>query len=336
MFLRKTAKILATGVLALSVLSTAAFAEARKIRLGTVAPSSSAWAEATHEFARLVNERSEGRFDVQVFNDSQLGSEKELFTAMKLGTVDMNYTTVCILSLFAGADVLKVTFAPYLFDNAESALEVMNSDFFNEIYEDVANDTGIRVFSVSGVRSPRAIQTTKGPINGPEDLKGLKLRVPGVDIFERTFQVLGVQTVPLPAGEIYTSLSRGVVDGQDNGFDYSVPNKFHEVAKYWSATDHVYTSVGWMMSQKLWGSITEADRELLFQAGQEAGLIMTEAALKADKEAIETLKAAGVEISYPDVAAFRAAFDASGLYDEFEGVAWPEGTVAKIRELQSQ
>lgn len=321
--------------LALSVAFTAAAgADARELKLATVAPAASAWAQATKEFGRIVEENSEGDLTVKVFTDAQLGGEADLFTGMKLGTVDMNYTTVGILALFDKADVLKITFAPYLFDNSDEALRILNSDYFGSVYDKVAQDTGIRIFAVSGIRSPRAIQTTKGPISKPEDVKGLKIRVPGVDIFERTFQVLGAQTVPMGSGEIYTALSRHVIDGQDNGFDFSVPLKYHEVAKYWSETDHVYTSTGWMISEKVWQALSADEQALLRDAGLKAGEIMTQDTKKLDEEARATLEEAGVEITVPDREAFRAAF--AGLYEEFEGKAWPAGMVADIRAMQSE
>jgi tripartite ATP-independent transporter DctP family solute receptor len=285
------------------------------------------------EFARIVEERTEGRLDVEIYTDGQIGDMQQLLAGMQLGTIEMAYFDIAVAAFLKGAEKLKVVITPYLFDSKEDAARILNSDKFQEIYDEVAANTGVRIFAAYGDRSPRAIQTTKGPITKPEDLEGLRMRVPGIDVYERTFETLGAQVTPLGMTEIYTALSRGIVDGQDNGFDLSLPMKFHEVAKHWSATDHVYAVTGWYISESVWQSLGEEDQAILREAAKEAGGVATAQMADLEQQALEILKETGVTYTVPDRDAFRAAL--ADVYKEFEGKAWPEGLVEEIRAMQA-
>ena len=307
-------------------------AETQQLRMGTFSASNSPWVDAMREFSRIVKDKTEGRINVSVYADGQLGDMQQLLTGLQLGTIDMAYFDVTVAAFLKGGEPLMVAIVPYLFNSKEDAARILNSDVFHALYEDVARKTGVRIFAVYGDRSPRAIQTTKGPVMKPEDLKGMRLRVPGMDIYRRTFETLGAKVTPLGMVDIYNALSRGIVEGQDNGVDLSIPLKFHEVAKYWSATDHVYGVTGWFISERLWKSLSEKDRAIMTDAAKQAGLVATDGTAKLEAEAQEILKKAGVTYVVPDRAAFREAL--SKVHLEFEGKVWPTGLVAKVRAMQ--
>ncbi|WP_075222788.1 TRAP transporter substrate-binding protein [Acuticoccus yangtzensis] len=326
------ATLAAAGLAAVSAMPAAA--QDMTLRMGTFATATSPWGQAMHAFADIVKEKTDGRIEIAVYTDGQIGGMQQLLTGMQLGTIDMAYFDVTVASFMKGAEEMKVAIVPYLFDSKASAAKVLNSDLFQKIYSDIAERTGVRIFSTYGDRSPRAIQTTKGPIEKPEDLKGLRMRVAGIDIYESTFETLGTQITPLGMTEIYNALSRGIVDGQDNGFELAIPPKFHEVAKYWSATDHVYGVTGWFISEQVWNRLSDADKEIFREAGKEAGQVSTDATNALDAEARSILEEAGVTYTEPDREAFREAL--KDVYKEYEGKVWPEGLVAQIRALQHQ
>jgi len=134
--------------------------------------------------------------------------------------------------------------------------------------------------------------------------------------------------------EIYNALARGAVDGQDNGFDLSILPRFHEVAKYWSATDHAYELVGFFVSGRFWNALPAADQALFSHAARSAGAVTTELTRSFDTESLAVLEQAGVEYTVPDRAAFAQA--TRGIETEFEGKLWPAGLVARIRAWQEQ
>ncbi|WP_157961978.1 TRAP transporter substrate-binding protein [Acuticoccus kandeliae] len=327
-----TAAIAAAGIAALTAVP--AWAQDMTLRMGTFATASSPWGQAMKAFSDIVAQKTDGRIKIEVYTDGQIGGMQQLLTGMQLGTIDMAYFDVTVAAFLKGAEEIKVAIVPYLFNSKADAAKVLNSDLFQKIYEDIASRTGVRIFSAYGDRSPRAIQTTKGPIETPEDLKGLRMRVAGIDIYETTFETLGTQITPLGMTEIYNGLSRGIVDGQDNGFELAIPPKFHEVAKYWSATDHVYGVTGWFISEQVWNRLSDADKEIFREAGKEAGQVSTDATNELDAKGREILEEAGVTYTEPDLDAFRDAL--KDVYKEYEGKVWPEGLVEQIRALQAQ
>jgi len=133
--------------------------------------------------------------------------------------------------------------------------------------------------------------------------------------------------------DVYQALSRGQIDGQDNGFDLSLSFKWHEVAKYWSATNHCYELATWYVSDKLWQTMTAADRDTFKRAANEGGLVATRLGEEIDRNGIEELKKAGVTYVVPDIPAFREAF--KDVHKPYEGKVWPVGLVDKIRSMQS-
>ncbi|MDB5849763.1 MAG: hypothetical protein JWP29_3515 [Rhodoferax sp.] len=317
--------------LATALLALPAQAE-RKIRIGTISSQGSPWHKAMLRFAEVAEKESNGQLKVQVFTDGQLGDINQMYSSMQLGTLEMGYFGLAALTQLKGAESMSLLFVPYLFKSAESAEKVANTDEFKKLYEDAAGKTGIRVVGAFGQRSARAVQTTKGPINKPEDLKSMRLRVPSIEILKSTFETLGVQVTPMGMLDIYTAMSRGTVVGQDNGFDLSMPLKFYEVAKYWAATDHVYELTGWFMSDRLWRTLSDAERSALVKAAQAGGEVSTAETKKLDAESIEMIRKTGGTYNIPDRAAFRSAL--KDVHLPYEGKLWPVGTVDRIRKLQ--
>jgi tripartite ATP-independent transporter DctP family solute receptor len=307
-------------------------AQARTIKMATIAMTGSPWHKALKKFKEVVDKDSKGRYSVSIYTDGQLGDISQLLSAMQVGTVDMGYFGLSSISYVRGGEPLNVVYVPYLFKNGEWAEKILNNAEFNAIYDHVAKVSGVRVFGAWGQRSARAIQTTKGPIRKPEDLRGMRLRIPPIPILKAAFDRIGVQVTPMSMLEIYSALSRGMIDGQDNGFDLSIPAKYHEVAKFWSATDHVYEIVGFFVSERLWKTLSDEDKALFKRAAQEAGAVTTDLTKKFEQESLDTLKAAGATYVVPDKAAFRAAF--AGVEKDQDGKLWPTGLVDRIHAAQ--
>jgi len=302
------------------------------LRFGTPFVTNSNLHKAMEKFADFVAQDSGGRIKVQVYADSQIGDIQQLIAGMQLGTVDMAYLGVGNSGQLKDCGALNVAYLPYLFRNKEKATQVLNGPIFQELYESCAKSSGLRIFAVAGARSPRAIVTTKGPVRKPEDLKGMRLRIPPIPIFRETFETLGVKVVPLGLNEVYMALSRGQVDGQDNGFDLTLTFRFHEVSKYWSATDHVYDVAAWYISEKRWKSLSKEQQDLFRRAAQVGGKVATDLGEQFDRQGMEELKKTGVTYVVPDKAAFEAAW--KDVYKSYEGTAWPAGLVEQIKAAQ--
>lgn len=331
--MRATLKTLLAVGATVAAMTLAPQAAAQKtIRIATISASNSPWHKAMDRFAEVAAKESNSGLKVSVFTDGQLGDINQMYSSMQLGTLEMGYFGLGAVVLLKGAEAMNIAYVPYLFKTREAAVKVLNSPEFIKLYDDIAAKTGVRIVGAYGLRSPRALQTTKGPIVKPEDVKGLRLRIPNIDLLKATFEKLGAQVTPMGMLEIYTALSRGTIDGQDNGFDLSMPLKFQEVAKYWSATDHAYELTGWFMSEKTWKSLSDAEKKAIVKAAEAGGEVATVETRKLDEASIETIRKSGGTYTVPDVAAFKAAL--KDVHVPYEGKLWPAGMVERVRKMQ--
>lgn len=312
-----------------SAMAGPAMAAEVTLRLGGPWTTGSNLHKGMERFAEVLAAESKGRFEVKVYPDSQLGDIQQLLTGVQLGTVDLAYLAVGNAGQLKGGAPLNVAYVPHLFASKQQATQALNGPIFTEMYEAVAKGAGVRIFAVYGARSPRAIQTVKGPVRKPEDLKGMRIRIPPIDMLRAAMEAAGAKPVPMGLSDVYTALSRGSIDGQENGFDAAIQFKWHEVAKFWSATDHVFEVAAWYMNERRWQALAPGDREAFRRAAMAGGQLATDLGEALDREGVETLRKSGVTYVVPDKQAFDAAW--ADIHKPYEGKTWPAGLVDKIR-----
>lgn len=317
---------------AVGLAASASAQEVREIRLGSPWPTSSTIHVALPVFAQAVEEESGGKMKVLVYPDSQLGDIQALINGVQLGTVDMTYLAIGNAGVLRGGAALNVAYVPYLFNTKEDAERIANSEIFQALYDQLAEQSGVRIFAVYGSRSPRAVQNRERPVATPEDLKGLKIRIPPIDGIRVAFEAMGAKPVVLGLGDTYTAIDRGQVDGHENGIDAAIGYKWYEVAKYYTPTDHIFETAAWYVNEKLWQSLTDEERDILIRAAQKGGAAMTAAGEEIDRQGLEIFAENGVEVTQPDKEAFREAL--KDVHKPFEGTVWPEGLVDQIRAMQ--
>lgn len=314
-----------------SFATTASAQQVRELRLGSPWPSTSTVHAALPVFAEAVERDSKGTIKIKVYPDSQLGDIQALINGVQLGTVDMTYLAIGNAGVLKGGAPLNVAYVPYLFKSKAGAEKVVNSPVFQELYDNLAKESGVRIFAVYGSRSPRAVQNRVRPVSKPEDLKGLKIRIPPIEGIRAAFETMGAKPVVLGLGDTYNAIERGQVDGHENGIDAAVGYKWYEVAKYFTPTDHIYETGAFYINEKLWKSLSKEEQQIFINAAREGGAAMTAAGEKVDVEAREIFAKNGVEITQPDKPAFEKAL--ADVYKRFEGRLWPEGLVERIRAI---
>jgi TRAP-type transport system periplasmic protein len=328
---RLIASTILAGLVALPVAATAA--DTKELRMGSPWPTSSPMHAALVRFAKEVDEKSSGAVKVRVYPDSQLGDIQALITGVQQGTVDMVFLSMGNAGVLKGGAALNVAYVPYLFDSKKEAERLANGELFTPIFDELATQSGVRIFGVYGSRSPRAVHNSKKAVSTPADLKGMKIRIPPIDGIRLAFDSMGAKPVVMGLGDTYNAISRNQVDGHENGIDAAIGYKWYEVAKHWSVTDHIFETGAWYVNEKVWQGFT-ADQRAMFQAAaRTGGADMTAAGEKLDAEGVATMQAAGVTVTQVDKAAFREAL--KDVHLKLEGRVWPEGLVAKIRAAQS-
>lgn len=328
----KFSRFFATAAFVTAAALPALAQEVKEIRLGSPWPTSSTIHVALPVFASEVERLSEGKIKVNIYPDSQLGDIQSLINGVQLGTIDMTYLAMGNAGVLRGGQALNVAYVPYLFKSKEEAERIANSPVFTNLFDTLADQSGVRIFAVYGARSPRAIQNNQRPVATPEDVKGLKIRIPPIDGIRAAFETMGARPVVLGLGDTYNAIERHQVDGHENGIDAAVGYKWYEVAKHWTATEHIYETAAWYINEKLWAGFTDDERAIFLEAAKNGGLAMSKAGEEIDAEGYKIFAQEGVIVTQPDIAAFREAL--KDVHLPFEGKVWPAGLVDEIRAMQ--
>ena len=220
--------------------------------------------DAVEEWKRLVEDRSNGTIELQLFPSSQLGSKSDLMDQIVMGEPII---TVCDGSFLAsyGAPELDITSAPYVFDNFDQCWKVIASDWWTEQCG-LLEQNGIHIVTTNWIFGERNIITTK-PVKSVDDMKGLILRTPNTTSYVTAFQLMGAAPTAMAIGDCYTALQQGTIDGLENTYSTLYGSAFYEVAKYVTTTHHVNMFCQWIMSETLWESLTDEQRTILAETG---------------------------------------------------------------------
>ena len=304
-------RIKALGLsLAVAMLAGPALAAELELKFGHVGAPGSLFALSAEEFAKRANAKLGDKAEVVVFGASQLGKDKELLQKLKLGTVDFALPSTVMSTV---ADEFGLFEMPYLIKSRAHMARIETEIFWNQLAPAV-EDKGYRIIAVweNGFRH---ITNNERPINGPDDLSGIKLRTPKGAWRVKMFTSYGANPTPMSFSEVFTALKTGVIDGQENPFAQIHSAKFQEVQKYLSLTGHVYTPAYVTVGKKKWDTLPDDVRQILEATAKETQAFVYETAARLETELLADLKAGGMAVNEADKDAFIAASGA--IYKEF-------------------
>jgi tripartite ATP-independent transporter DctP family solute receptor len=301
-------RTLLIAVLAAAVAAPAA--AQTEIKFGHVGEPGSLFAASAEEFAKRANAKLGAKAKVVVYGSSQLGGDKELLQKLKLGTVDMALPSTVMSS---EADLFGVFEMPYLVKDRAHMQRIEKDVFWSKLAPE-AEKKGLKVVAV-WENGYRHITNSKRPINTPDDLKGIKLRVPEGKWRVKMFQAYGANPSPMKFSEVFTALQTGVMDGQENPFTQIYSAKFQEVQKFLSLTGHVYTPAYVTVGANKWATLPADVRQVLEDVAKETQNFVYEKAARDDEELLGKIKAANVAVNTPNKDAFVAA--SRPVYEEF-------------------
>jgi tripartite ATP-independent transporter DctP family solute receptor len=296
--------------LALAVALSAASARAQtEIKFGHVGAPGSLFALSAEKFAKAANARLGDKARVVIYGSSQLGSDGELLKKLKLGTVDLALPSTVMTSVAPEFGVFEM---PYLVQNRAHAARIAK-DIIKPILGPIAEKQGYKILAV-WENGYRHITNNKKPIVKPEDLQGMKLRVPGGVWRVKMFQAYGASPSPMELKEVFVALQTGVMDAQENPLAQIYSSRFHEVQKYLSFTGHVYTPA-YVTAGASWSRLPEDVRKILEQTLTESEPEILELAERLDNELAEKMKQVGIAVNEADKQAFINA--SKPIYTEF-------------------
>lgn len=278
--------------------------------------------------ADAARERTNGRLDIKVFAGGQLGPERDTLELTIFGALDLNRVNLAPLNSFAPETIVPAL--PFLFQSIDHMRRALDGPPGQQILESLTSHGLIGLcFYDSGARN---FYNIRGPIQTPEDLRGLKLRVPNSDLYVSMIEALGANPTPMDLGEVYQSLVQGVVDGAENNWPSYESMRHYEPAPYYSLTQHLMTPEVLVMSRRSWDKLTLADQDLLRELAQDSVPVMRALWDQRVEDARARVLAAGVNFNeVEDISAFSSIMES--VWDRFLVTDSQVSLVRAVRDM---
>ena len=304
----------AAAGLALAAPSIARAASVIKLRYGTAFPANHPGVTRIQEAAAAIAKDTGGTIDLQVFPNSQLGSEPDMFSQTRIGALDFMSTSGANQTVVPVASINVVAFA---FDDYAKVWAAMDGDLGNYVRAQFGK-VGLFVMPKMLDNGYRHITSGSKQINSPADLKGFKIRVPGNQLWVTTFKDLGAAPTPVDFGELYAALQTHLVDGQENPLALINSAKLYEVQKYVALTGHIWDGHYIFANQRRWNSLPAKARAAI-------ELHLGEAALR-ERSDLQDLNVSlqaqltkdGLIFNTPNKQAFRDVLKTAGFYTQWK------------------
>lgn len=263
------------------------------------------FAIAAHTFTDILVKNSNGRIKVDFYPNSVLGAERDAFEGVSMGTIDMALINNTPISGFVPE--CQVLDLPYLYPDKETIYRIFDGEIGKQIDQKILDQYNVMSLGIfdGGFRQ---MYNNVRPIVKPEDMKGIKFRSMESPLYMNMFKNLGANPTAMAYTEVYTGLQQGTVDGFEIGISTFYTNKFYEVTKYMSLTNHTFTSIRLLMSKDKWDTIPEDLQQIILDSVKEALPIAREKNDANEQKMLEMIKAEGIEINeIADPEAFKKA-----------------------------
>ena len=310
----------------LAAFSTAGLAQ-QKLKFAHVYETS----EPYHTYAvwagQEIAKRTNNRYTMDVFPASQLGNENQINEGLGLGTVDLIYTGVN----FAATTYkpLGITGAPFILRDFDHWKAYRDSKLFADLAKGYDDKSKHKIVAIT-YYGQRMVTANK-EIKKPEDMKGMKLRVPPAPLFLMFTKSVGANATPIAFAEVYLALQQGTVDGQENPLPTIMAKKFYEVQSHVILTGHITESLVTVLGSHVWSKLTPDEQKIFQDVLKEAASKATDKIRASEQVLAAEFKKLGKTVVEPDREAFRKA--AIPLHnDASAGAGW---TQAQYDELQA-
>lgn len=252
-----------------------------------------------------IKKRTNGKYEITVFPASTLGKEADINQGLTLGTVDIVLTGAS----FAGRSYtpLAITYFPFIFRDAEHQLKFATSDVFKELAKGYDDKTGNHITALNYYGARHVTSSANRPVAKPEDMKGLKIRVPDAPAYLAFPRALGANATPIAFAEVYLALQNGTVDAQENPLPTIEAKKFYEVQKNISLTGHIVDSLLTIVSGNLWSRLSADEKKIFTDVMQEAAEKTGREIIASEARLVEEFKKRGNNVITVDKNAFREA-----------------------------
>jgi tripartite ATP-independent transporter DctP family solute receptor len=301
--------------------------EIKEIKLGHGLDISHPVHKAMEFMSQRLHEKSNGTMIIDIYPNNQLGSERECLELLQIGSLGMTKVSTGVLENFVPG--YQVFGLPFLFRDSDHRFEVLEGEI-GENFLNQSIDKRLKglTFYDAGSRS----FYSKKPIETPEDLKGLKLRVMESNTAINMVKHLGGSPTPIAWGELYTALQQGIVDGAENNLPSFYLSRHYEVCKYFVVDEHTSLPDVLVISTLIWNKFSPQEQQWIKEAAEESSEYQKGIWREAELEALAEIQKAGVTVTIPDKDLFRAKVQP--MYDEFSKDPGMKKIIEAIQETK--
>ena len=260
---------------------------------------------AAQQFASRVEKRTDGAIRIMIFPNNQLGGPPEQAQQIKLGAIDMGLPTQGQLDKFEKA--FGAMPLPFVFDSRDLVFRVLDGPAMTWLAP-LAEAQGF-ILLRNWDYGFRNVTNSVRPINTPDDVKGLKLRTPPELQIQASMEALGASVQAIAFPELYLALAQKVVDGEENPIAVIYYNKFYETQKHLAMTRHIYNNMIHTVGVNTWKKLTPNQQTIFREESVAAGNLMRKLMADGETDQINKLQAAGMQVTRPDLAPFRALME---------------------------
>jgi TRAP-type transport system periplasmic protein len=267
------------------------------------------------EMAAAIKAETQGRFDLQIFPNNQLGSDTDMLSQIRSGGVEFFTLSGLILAtLVPAASINGLGFA---FPDYDTVWKAMDGDLGAHVRGEI-NKAGLVVMDKIWDNGFRQTTSSTKAINGPEDFKGFKIRVPVSPLWTSMFKAFDSAPASINISEVYSALQTKVVEGQENPLAIISTAKFYEVQKYCSLTNHMWDGYWFLANRRAWEKLPEDMRAIVAKNINAAGMKEREDVAKLNANLRKDLEAKGMVFNELQIAPFRDKLKQAGFYSEWK------------------
>lgn len=310
------------------LLAACGSSETRVLKLGHSLGVSHSVHQAMVQMASDLERLSGGKMRMEIYPNEQLGSERQLLELLQIGSLDMTKVSVGTMENFAPR--MRVLGLPFLFRDREHSFHVLDGPIGQQLLDDGSKYwlKGLGYYDAGS----RSFYTKDRPVYEPSDLEGLKIRVMESVTAMDMVRSMGGSPTPISWGELYTSLQQGVVDGAENNPPSFYLSRHYEVCKYYILDEHTFLPDVLVAGTHLWEKLSAQERQWLTEAANLSVAYQRELWAVSEREALEAVEAAGVEVIRPDKEGFMAQVES--LYERYTEDAELGPLIREIREME--
>jgi tripartite ATP-independent transporter DctP family solute receptor len=308
-----------------------ALAQVKTLRISTPAVPDDWHVKMLYVFRDELAKTAPGRFDVQVHHSGTLFRQGAEAVAMQRGNLEM--ALLSMQDIARQIPEYSIFTAGYLIRDPDHLAKVYGGPIGEEAGKRIAEAMDIQLLQAVYLGTRQVSLAQPRRVRTPADLAGVKLRMPGSKEWLFLGQALGASPTPMAFTEVYLGLKTGTIDGQDNPLPTLKSAKLYEVTRQIVLTSHLVDVLQLAISVKTWNALPVQDRAEVKKAAAKAGKFNDENRVREEKELIEFFRAQSIEITTPDVEAFRKTVQAAYLNSEY-AEKWPRGLLERINAVK--